>query len=360
MAPNIVKYAKDQPVGFVNRIEKVAIVGVSKDAGLISQPILLFLTIFQAAGTMGKFVTQELLKRGKHTVTAITRHNSESKLPEGVVTAKVDYDDEFSIVEALKGQQYLVITLKNTAGEDAQLKLIRAAAKAGVPYVMPNVWGPDPKNETLMSDTLLGTSFQGAVKEIEQLGMSEWIIMSCGYWYEFSLAGSPDRYGFDIKNRSITILDDGNVKMNTSTWNQCGRGLAYFLDLKWLPEDENDTSPTIQKWANDVFYISSFLVSQHDMFNSVKRVSGTTDYDWKIENENSETRWRAGHESMKSGDRSGFSRMIYSRIFFPSADGDVENTHGLANEALGLPEEDLDKATEEAIRLCLSGVFDTY
>ncbi|TID02198.1 hypothetical protein CH35J_003351 [Colletotrichum higginsianum] len=321
MAPNIVKYAKDQPVGFINRIEKVAVVG--------------------AAGTMGKFVTQELLKRGKHIVTAITRHNSESKLPEGVVTAKVDYDDEVSIVEALKGQQYLIITLKNTAGEDAQLKLIRAAAKAGVPYVMPNAWGPDPKNETLMSDTLLGTSFQGAVKEIEQLGMSEWIIMSCGYW-------------------SITIFDDGNVKMNTSTWSQCGRGLAYFLDLKWLPEDENDTSPTIQKWANDVFYISSFLVSQHDMFNSIKRVSGTTDYDWKVENENSEKRWRAGHESMKSGDRSGFSRLIYSRIFFPSADGDVENTHGLANEALGLPEEDLDKATEEAIRLCLSGVLGTY
>ncbi|TQN64630.1 putative pinoresinol-lariciresinol reductase 3 [Colletotrichum shisoi] len=340
MAPNVVKYAKDQPVGFVNRIKKVAIVG--------------------AAGTMGKFVTQELLKRGKHIVTAITRHNSESKLPEGVVTAKVDYDDEFSIVEALKGQQYLIITLKNTAGEDAQLKLIRAAAKAGVSYVMPNAWGPDPKNENLMSDTLLGTSFQGAVKEIEQLGISEWTIMSCGYWYEFSLAGSPDRYGFDIKNRSITIFDDGNVKINTSTWSQCGRGLAYFLDLKWLPEDENDTSPTIQRWANDVFYVSSFLVSQHDMFNSVKRVSGTTDYDWKIENENSEKRWRAGHESMNSGDRSGFSRLIYSRIFFPSADGDVENTHGLANEALGLPEEDLDKATEEAIRLCLAGVFDTY
>lgn len=29
MAPRIAKYANDQPSGFINRIEKVAIVGVS-------------------------------------------------------------------------------------------------------------------------------------------------------------------------------------------------------------------------------------------------------------------------------------------------------------------------------------------
>ncbi|GKT52175.1 uncharacterized protein ColSpa_12356 [Colletotrichum spaethianum] len=340
MAPNIIKYAKNQPAGFVNRIEKVAIVG--------------------AAGTMGKFVTHELLKSGQHTVTAITRHNSDSKLPEGVIAAKVNYDDESSIVEALKGQQYLIITLKNTAGQDTQLKLVKAAAKAGVPYVMPNAWGPDPKNSSLMSDTLIGQSFQGAVKEIEQLGVSEWIIMSCGFWYEFSLAGSPDRYGFDIKNKSVTFFDDGDIKVNNSTWNQCGRGLAAFLSLKWLPEDENDASPTIQKWANDVFYVSSFLVSQREMFESLKRVTGTEDGDWDIKHQSSEERWKAGHESLRSGDRSGFSRLMYARIFFPSADGDVENTHGLVNEALGLPKEDLDKATEEGVRLCLSGALDVY
>ncbi|GJC81166.1 hypothetical protein ColLi_04004 [Colletotrichum liriopes] len=340
MVSKIIKYAKDQPVGFVNRIEKVAIVG--------------------AAGTMGKFVTRELLKGGKHTVTAITRHNSHSKLPEGVVAAKVNYDDEDSIIEALRGQQYLIITLKNTAGQDTQLKLVKAAAKAGVPYVMPNAWGPDPKNSSLMRDTLIGPAFQGAVKEIEQLGVSEWIIMSCGFWYEFSLAGSPDRYGFNIKNKSVTFFDSGDIKTNTSTWNQCGRGLAAFLSLKWLPEDENDASPTVQNWANDVFYVSSFLVSQRDMFESVKRVTGTVDTDWDIKTESSEERWKAGHESLRSGDRSGFSRLMYARIFFPSTDGDFENTHGLANEALGLTKEDLDKASEEAVRLCLSGALDVY
>ncbi|WYZ39680.1 hypothetical protein EsH8_IV_000021 [Colletotrichum jinshuiense] len=340
MAPKVLKYAKDQPAGFVNRIEKVAIVG--------------------ASGTLGKFVTQELLKGGKHKVTAITRHNSDSKLPEGVITAKVNYDDESSIVQALKGQQYLIITLKNTAHQDTQIKLIRAAAKAGVSYVMPNSWGPDPKNDSLMNDTLLGTVFRDAVKEIEKLSVSDWIIMSCGFWYEFSLGGPPDRYGFDIKNKSLVLFDDGNVRINTSTWAQCGRGLAAFLKLKWLPEDENDTSPSIQNWANDVFYISSFLVSQREMFESAKRVTNTTDKDWTITQVDSKERWKAGHEALRSGDRSGFSRLMYTRIFFPSGDGDVENKHGLANEALGLPKEDLDKASEDAVRLCLAGELDSY
>ncbi|KAL0931551.1 isoflavone reductase family protein [Colletotrichum truncatum] len=340
MAPKIPRYAKDQPAGFVNRIEKVAIVG--------------------ATGTMGKFVTQELLKGGKHQVTAITRHDSSSKLPKGVIAAKVDYDDEDSIVRALEGQQYLVITMNSRAPQEIQIKLIRAAAKAGVPHVMPNAWGPDPQNESLMSDTLLGHAFQGAVKEIEQLGVSDWIIMSPGFWYEFSLGLSPDQYGFDMKKKSLILFDDGNVKINTSTLAQCGRGIAAFVSLKWLPEDENDESPTIQKWANDVFYISSFFVSQLDMFDSVKRATGTTDGDWKISYENTKERWEAGHEALKKGDRTGFSRLMYTRIFYPVGDGDVEHKYGLANDILGLPKEDLDEASKEAVRLCFSEELPQY
>ncbi|KAI3549987.1 hypothetical protein CSPX01_02162 [Colletotrichum filicis] len=340
MAPKTLRFAKDQPESFVNRIEKVAIVG--------------------AAGTMGKFVTRELLKGGKHSVTAITRHDSDSKLPNGVIAAKVNYDDESTIVEALRGQQYLIITMKSTVGQETQNKLVRAAAKAGVPYVMPNAWGPDPKNEDMMKDALLGSSFQGAVKEIERLGVSEWIIMSCGFWYEFSVAGSPNRYGFDVKNKSLTLFDEGDVKINTSTWSQCGRGLAAFLSLKWLPDDKDDQSPNIQNWANDVFYVSSFLVSQKDMFESMKRVTKTTNEDWIINHESSKKRWEAGYEALRSGDRNGFSRMMYSRIFFSATDGDVEHKHGLANMDLNLPVENLDQVTAEAVKMCISGELDSY
>ncbi|TDZ36097.1 hypothetical protein C8035_v007978 [Colletotrichum spinosum] len=340
MAPRNLRYARDQPAGFVNRIEKIAIVGVS--------------------GTMGRLFTDELLKGGNHTVTAITRQDSKANIPEGVLIARVDYEDEGSLVRALEGQQYLIITLNVFAPQDTQTKLVRAAAKAGVPYVMPNCWGPDPANEALLAESLLGPLFQGAVEEIEQLCVSEWIIMSCGFWYEFSLGGSPNRYGFDMKRKSLILFDDGSVKITTSTFAQCGRAIARFLSLKWLPEDENDESPSLQKWANDVFYISSFLVSQKDMFESVKRVTNTTDADWKITHENTQERWKAGKLALQAGDRNGFSKMMYTRIFYPSGDGDFESKYGLANEAIGLPQDDLDAATTEGIRMALSGELDNY
>lgn len=113
--------------------------------------------------------------------------------------------------------------------------------------------------------------------QIESLGVSKWIALVCGFWYEFSLGGTRDRYGFDFHDRSIVFFDDGNAKINTSTWLQCGRGVASFLSLKLLPEDENDKEPAIENWANGAFYVSSFLVSQKDMFESVKRVTGTTE-----------------------------------------------------------------------------------
>lgn len=120
----------------------------------------------KAGGTLGKYIAEELMKTGKHIVTALTRSGSTNKLPEGVKPITVDYDDETSLVEAMKGQQILIITLAVTAPPGTQSKLIKAASKAGVSYIMPNAWGSDPLNKQLMEDTFFQKPF------------GEWCIMS--------------------------------------------------------------------------------------------------------------------------------------------------------------------------------------
>jgi len=80
----------------------------------------------------------ELLKTGRHTVTAITRHDSTAALPPGIKTTKVNYDDPATLVAALQGQDALIITMNTQAPPDTQSKLLRAAAEAGVPWVLPN------------------------------------------------------------------------------------------------------------------------------------------------------------------------------------------------------------------------------
>ncbi|KAF7114474.1 hypothetical protein CNMCM5793_008778 [Aspergillus hiratsukae] len=329
------KYAKDQPAGFTNRIERVAIVG--------------------AGGTVGKYITQELLQTGQHSVTALTRADSKSTLPAGVHTVTVDYNDESTLVAALQNQQFLIITLSVTAPKDTQSKLIQAAAKAGVRYVMPNCYGGDITNEKLRQESLVGDAVRAACAEIEASGVCVWVALVCGFWYEFSLSTGPEWFGFDFTEKKVTFYDDGKTRINVSTWEQCGRAVAAFLKFRELPEDENDGNPTVSGWANRPLFISSFLVSQRDMFESWKRVTGDKDEDWTIEYEASAERYQRGVERMQNGDRKGFAQALYARVFYPNGGGDYESKRELHNAVLGLPREDLDERTRHAKEMFESG-----
>ncbi|KAI9743487.1 MAG: hypothetical protein M1818_002800 [Claussenomyces sp. TS43310] len=322
------KYAKNQSVDFKNAIERVAIVG--------------------AGGTIGSHIANALLETGRHTVTALSRKDSGNRLPEGVLVASVDYDDEATIIAALKGQQFLIITMAPTAPRDTHSKLVRAAAKAGIPYVMPNGYGGDINNIKFGEDTMLGPVAEANRDEIERLGM-QWITVCCGFWYDYSLAGGDARFGFNFDKRSLTIYDDGNTKNSTSTLSQVGRAVAKVLSLNELPEDENDKSLTLSTFLNKGVYIKSFVVSQNDMFESVKRVTGTTDADWTITHEDTKKRYEDGLAQVKVGNMAGFSKMLYARAFYPDDSNDLSAE--AQNELLELPDESLDESTKVGIDL---------
>ncbi|KAE8373035.1 hypothetical protein BDV26DRAFT_76508 [Aspergillus bertholletiae] len=325
------KYAKDQGAGFRNDIRRVAIIG--------------------AGGTIGKPIAQELLKTGNHTVTALTRAGSQNTLPEGIETVQVDYDDEAGLLSALKGQDALIITLPMNAAPDTQLKIIQAAAKAGIKYMIPNVWGCDFTNDSLMNSGLGTERHYAAFKEIEKTGVLSWVALVCGFWYEHSVGLGRATFGLDFVEKKMVLFDDGETKINVSTLAQCGRAVAKLLSLKVLPEDENDRSVTLSRWLNKPVFISSFRVTQKDMFESWKRIAGEKDEDWTIVYESSSERHKKGLEQMKNGDHSGFVQALYSRVFFPNGDGDYESKYGLVNELLDLPQEDLDEQTRNAKEL---------
>ena len=301
---------------------------------------------------MGEHITKALVKTGKHTVTALTRQGSKNEVPSGVKAIPVDYNDESTVVPALKGQQFLIITLAATAPPDVHSKIVQAAAKAGVPHIMPNIFSLDDSDEALMKENLLRADIKSMLAEIEAAGCS-WTSMICNLWYEYSLTMGPIWFGFDFANKKLTLYDDGTTKINVTTWEQCARAVAALLSLKELPEDKNDESLTVNTWRNKQLVISSFLISQKDMFESWKRVSGDKDSDWTIEKEPSKERYQKGMEAMKSAQdpmsaRMGTAMASFVRAFYPNGGGDYESTRGLDNETLGLPEEDLDERTAVA------------
>jgi hypothetical protein len=288
-------------------------------------------------------MAEALLKTGKHTVTALTREGSTTKLPEGVISKPIDYSKTETIVEALKGQEALIITLPGQAPEGTELNLVTAAAEAGVKWIL-NDWCPDTQNEELVADVPIFQPKVAIRKAIAELGKSNYISISTGFWYEWSLA-IPAAFGIDLLNRTAVLFDEGDVKITTSTWPQVGRAVAGILSL---PIKAEGSEACLENLKNEVVYLKSFTVSQKDMLESVYRVTGTKEADWTITKESSSERFAKGTQEMYGGSREGFAKMLYTRVFYPDGCGDIEHK-GTINDLLGLPTEDIDAATWVAL-----------
>ena len=151
---------------------------------------------------------------------------------------KVDYSKPETLVEALRGQDALVITLSGHTPKGTEVQLINAAGEAGVAWILPNEWSPDSANEALVKDVFVfqpkgeESFFTCALRDpgrpltvvlavatrkaITELGKSSYISVSTGFWYEWSLA-IPAAYGINFANRTITLFDEGETKISTST-----------------------------------------------------------------------------------------------------------------------------------------------
>ncbi|KAF5544732.1 oxidoreductase like [Fusarium mexicanum] len=324
------KFAKDQPTGFSNRIERVAIVG--------------------AGGRQGAQITEQLLKTGKHAVTALTRIGSTSKLSDNVKAIAVNYEDEESVASALKDQQLLVITLAVNVDPEVHHRIVRAAGKAGIRYIIPNIYAANVviENQGSVDGFFPAAPPINLLKEIERVGVSSWILLVGGVWFDYSLPSGESFMGFDIDNRKVTLFDDGEAKINTSTLAQFGRAAAAIASLKELPNDGHDKSPTIGQFRNKPVYLSSFYVSQKDILKSIQHVTSTADADWEIKYESSANRIENGKAMGRSGNIMGFVQAYYSFIFSPEGQK-LRTQDKLHNGPLSMPEEDLDEVVKDCV-----------
>lgn len=149
---------------------------------------------------MGKHFTEHLLATKNHSITAIARPTSTSQFPDGIDIVRIDYTSEVAaLVDALRGQQVLPVTMSHKALSTTKL-LVRTAAAAQVPCILPNWLGHDAANTQLIGRSLK-TGLYENVREVERLGVSSNFLLVCNFRYEFSLSGGSFRYGFDSKKR---------------------------------------------------------------------------------------------------------------------------------------------------------------
>jgi hypothetical protein len=301
----------------------------------------------QAGGRSGGFIAKSLLETGRFSLTAITRPDSSSELPDGFHVVKASNDDHEALVAALRGQDALLITLSVLAPEGTQLKLIRAAAEAGVPWVLPNDWGCDTADSAVVNDIPGISKTPQGRKDVAATGVSSYLSVTTGFWYEWSLA-IPPSYGFDFPSKTVTFFDEGETKISTSTWPQVGRAVAALLSLPIKPEGE-DKERCLEHFRNKIVYVNSFNASQKDMLDSVLRVTGDKLEDWTINKELARERYASAAKALQNGDRMAYVRMMYTRVFFDDGNGNFEAREGTANKILGLAQESIDEATARSI-----------
>ena len=221
---------------------------------------------------------------------------------------------------------------------------------------MPNYFGYGIGDRALSGKADLPANFERYIDDVKSTPGVDYTALVCGFWYEFSLAMGEPWFGFRIRDRSVTMYGDGMKKVNVSTWDACGRAVAGLLSLP-VAADGTEGGVALEKWKNNGVYISSFLISQRDILDSLHRVLGTRDTDWTIRYDDVEKRFGDGMRELGEGKMLGFAKALYAGVW-RSEGADYECNGGLNNGALGMEKEDLDRATKRAVEMAMGPMGD--
>ena len=143
------------------------------------------IVIAGASGQSGTHILNALLSTNAFTLTAITRSSSTATFPPPVKVQKGDYASDAFFESSLQGQDVLIVVLAGNAPKDLQSRLIKAAAVAGVPWILPCEFGPDGGHSQTSEGVPFLASKKGYRDEIEALGKSSWIGVVTGFWFDF-------------------------------------------------------------------------------------------------------------------------------------------------------------------------------
>lgn len=216
---------------------------------------------------------------------------------------------------------------------------------------MPNYFGYGIGNRAISGKAEIPANFERFIDDVKSTPGVDYTALVCGFWYEFSLAMGEPWFGFRIRERSVTMYGDGMKKVNVSTWDACGRAVAGLLSLPVTAGDAK-SGVALEKWKNEGVYISSFLISQRDILDSLHRVLGTKDENWTIKFEDVEKRFGDGMRELEEGKMLGFAKALYAGVW-RSEGADYETKGGLDNVELGMEKEDLDGATKRAVEMAM-------
>ncbi|KAL5610359.1 hypothetical protein FOVSG1_005040 [Fusarium oxysporum f. sp. vasinfectum] len=301
------------------------------------------IVITGGSGQLGKPTIDALVELGAHTITAIQRPEAASTFPVGITVKKGNLRDEAFLTGVLKGQDVLVLMPPLAQLVELQEPAIRAAANAGVPYILPSEFGPDPFAIQLVEENELLIAKKRIRDLIESISVSSWISIAVGPWLDAGL--DQGLWGIEPKTRKATIWRGADAKVNTATISHTAEAVAAVLSL---PEAE------LAKYKNKAVYTPSFHLTQREILDAVQRATGTTDADWDIKTRDINEVATEYEDKISQGDGVAPFVKFFITHFLEGHGGDfnhkLNSTELEKLEQLGLHKEDLLQAIRVALQ----------
>lgn len=148
------------------------------------------------------------------------------------------------------------------------------------------------------------------------------------------------------KNRTATLYTDAGP-FNSITLPQAGLGIARLLSLPVT--DSSNPRASLQHYANNFVYLSSFLVTQQQIFESLQAATGVKEADWKVEKASIAEKDAALREQFKQGNFMAGAGLTFLWYMGEGRGGNYEEKARQDREVLGLKEENLDDVVKNAV-----------
>jgi len=218
-----------------------------------------------AGGNLGKPVLDALVASGKFEITVLARPSSTFTAPNASVkVVKVDFSDHQALVNALKGNNAVALTLGDLPNLEQNSKaVVDAAIEAGVKRVLPSEYGVDTVNPPGRQEPVFGVKHKvdDYIVEKASEGVIEYTSITTGAFFDWGLT-NYQFLGFDIPSKKVNIYNGGNEPFNATTLGSIGDAVVSVF-----------SNP--EKFKNKHIRISDFYVSQNEILAILEAETGS-------------------------------------------------------------------------------------
>ena len=279
---------------------------------------------------MGTPILNEFLDSA-YEVSVLSRKESTATFPDGVKVFKADYKDFAEVKAAMEGQDAVISNVGGHAAGDQQI-FVDAALATGVKRFFPSEYGPYTRDPRMLELQPYSTPYKKALVDYLRTKENQisWTALITGGFFEWGMGNGF--FGFDLPNKTATLTDDGVSAWASTTMGTIAGAIKASLDHA----DET---------KNQYVFVSSFHHTQREILDIIEKVDGKN---WNVVHVRSEDLLANGKRRVQSGDFAGI--MDLTRGVATGKLGLVDlRPHGLWNEKLGLPEEDLEAALKRIV-----------